>query len=54
MKIGFIGIGNMGWPMATNILKAGHDVIVLDVDAARSAEFARTQEPSRAQAQNEA
>jgi 3-hydroxyisobutyrate dehydrogenase len=43
MKVGFIGIGNMGWPMATNILKAGHEVIVYDNDAARCAEFVRNQ-----------
>lgn len=28
MKIGFIGMGTMGAPMATNILKAGYDVVV--------------------------
>jgi 3-hydroxyisobutyrate dehydrogenase len=43
MKVGFIGIGNMGWPMATNLIKAGHDVLVFDTNAARCAEFARTQ-----------
>ncbi len=26
MKIGFIGLGNMGAPMAANLAKAGHDV----------------------------
>jgi len=26
MKIGFLGLGNMGTPMARNLLKAGHDV----------------------------
>ena len=25
MKIGFIGLGNMGGPMALNLIKAGHD-----------------------------
>ena len=29
-KIGFIGLGNMGRHMATNLLKAGHDVTVFD------------------------
>lgn len=29
-KITFIGLGNMGRPMALNILKAGHDVIAFD------------------------
>jgi len=31
MKIGFIGLGNMGAPMATNLANAGHDVIGFDV-----------------------
>jgi 3-hydroxyisobutyrate dehydrogenase len=26
MKVGFIGLGNMGAPMATNLARAGHDV----------------------------
>lgn len=28
MKVAFIGLGNMGEPMAQNILKAGHDLTV--------------------------
>ena len=31
MKIGFIGLGNMGAPMARNLLKAGHELTVFDV-----------------------
>ncbi|MBV1867836.1 MAG: 3-hydroxyisobutyrate dehydrogenase [Marinosulfonomonas sp.] len=31
MKIGFIGLGNMGAPMATNLANAGHEVIGFDV-----------------------
>ena len=31
MKVGFIGLGNMGNPMAANILKARHDLTVYDV-----------------------
>lgn len=31
MKIGWIGCGNMGRPMATNLIKAGHQVTVFDV-----------------------
>jgi 3-hydroxyisobutyrate dehydrogenase len=31
MKIAFIGLGNMGGPMARNLLKAGHAVSVFDV-----------------------
>ena len=30
MKVGFIGLGIMGKPMAKNLLKAGHDVYVND------------------------
>ena len=30
MKIGFIGLGNMGAPMAANLVKAGHDVVGYD------------------------
>ncbi|MGB8488057.1 MAG: NAD(P)-binding domain-containing protein, partial [Xanthobacteraceae bacterium] len=30
-KIGFIGLGNMGLPMAQNLLKAGHEVAGFDV-----------------------
>lgn len=31
MKIGFIGLGNMGLPMAINLLKAGHEVAGFDL-----------------------
>ncbi|MDE2228245.1 MAG: 3-hydroxyisobutyrate dehydrogenase [Alphaproteobacteria bacterium] len=31
MRIGFIGLGNMGGPMAANLLKAGHTVTGFDV-----------------------
>ena len=31
MKIGFIGLGNMGMPMAANLATAGHDVTGYDV-----------------------
>ena len=31
MKIGFIGLGNMGAPMAANLAKAGHDITGFDV-----------------------
>src|SRR5579859_6542317 len=33
MKIGFIGLGNMGAPMALNLLKAGHALNVFDLNA---------------------
>ncbi len=31
-RIGFIGLGNMGGPMAANLIKAGHDVLGFDLD----------------------
>ena len=31
MKIGFVGLGNMGAPMAANLAAAGHDVVGYDV-----------------------
>jgi 3-hydroxyisobutyrate dehydrogenase len=34
MHIGFLGLGNMGGPMARNLLKAGHQVSVFDLSAA--------------------
>lgn len=33
MHIGFLGLGNMGGPMACNLLKAGHSVSVYDPSA---------------------
>lgn len=33
-KITFVGLGNMGGPMATNLLKAGHEVTAFDLSAA--------------------
>ncbi len=42
--VGFVGIGNMGWPMAANLVKCGrYAVAVHDKDAERSAQFAREQ-----------
>ena len=34
-KIGFIGLGNMGLPMAQNLFKAGHSVCGFDVAKAQ-------------------
>lgn len=33
MKIGFVGLGNMGAPMAANLVKAGHEVTGFDLAA---------------------
>jgi 3-hydroxyisobutyrate dehydrogenase-like beta-hydroxyacid dehydrogenase len=36
MKVGFIGLGNMGLGMATNLLKAGHEVTVYNRTPAKA------------------
>jgi len=38
--VGFIGIGSMGWPMASRLREAGLEVVALDADAKRLKEFA--------------
>ena len=38
-KIGFIGLGNMGLPMAKNLVSAGHDVTGFDLNEAALAEL---------------
>ncbi len=40
MKIGFIGLGIMGKPMAKNLLKAGYSLVVHDVNPAPVKELA--------------
>jgi 3-hydroxyisobutyrate dehydrogenase len=39
MQVGFIGIGNMGYPMAANLARAGHSLVVHDADRTRGAHF---------------
>lgn len=34
MKIGFIGLGIMGKPMALNLIKGGHELVVYDINQA--------------------
>src|SRR5262245_3799237 len=34
MQIGFIGLGNMGFPMARRLIEAGHQLIVYDTQKA--------------------
>jgi len=58
MKIGFVGLGHMGAPMARNLLKAGHSLIVYDVvqrnvDALRAAGAGAASSAARAAEQAE-
>jgi 3-hydroxyisobutyrate dehydrogenase len=39
-RIGFIGLGNMGLPMALNLIKAGHAVTGFDLSAAAAGKLA--------------
>ncbi len=39
-KVAFIGIGRMGGPMATHLVKAGHEVAVYDTDSRKVEAFA--------------
>ncbi|MES1156047.1 MAG: NAD(P)-dependent oxidoreductase, partial [Pseudorhodoplanes sp.] len=38
--VGFIGIGNMGRPMAANLVKGGYAVVLYDLDTKRAAQAA--------------
>lgn len=40
--VGFIGLGNMGGPMAEHLLEAGHDMTVYDVDPEACERFTGT------------
>ncbi len=40
-KIGFIGLGIMGKPMAQNLLKAGHELTVYDIVSPRAEELVK-------------
>lgn len=40
LTIGFVGLGNMGWPMAANLHRAGFPLVVRDIDTTRQDAFA--------------
>lgn len=39
LRVGFVGVGNMGWPMAGNLAAAGFETTVYDADPARAQRF---------------
>ena len=39
-KIGFVGLGIMGKPMAKNLIEAGHELVVFNRTRAKSEELA--------------
>ncbi len=43
-KIGFAGIGAMGTPMSSNLIKAGHKLVLFDIDRKKAEAVAATPE----------
>jgi 3-hydroxyisobutyrate dehydrogenase len=48
ITVGWIGIGNMGWPMARNAKRAGIDIAVHDLDQEKMGRFADEFDAKRA------
>ena len=42
MKLAFLGLGVMGYPMAGHLARAGHDVTVYNRTAAKAAQWVET------------
>ena len=42
MRVAFLGLGIMGQPMATNLVKAGHEVVVWNRTPGKIVEGARS------------
>lgn len=40
-QVGFVGLGNMGFPMAINLAKKGHKVFAFDIDRSKAEEAAK-------------
>lgn len=40
-QVGFVGLGNMGFPMAINLAKRGHQVFAFDIDHTKADEAAK-------------
>ena len=38
-RVGLVGLGMMGWPMARNLVAAGHELVVRDMDHSRQERF---------------
>ena len=54
MKVAFLGLGVMGFPMAGHLKKAGHDVTVYNRTGAKSAKWAETHKGGAAPTPREA
>jgi 3-hydroxyisobutyrate dehydrogenase len=47
-RIAFVGLGNMGWPMAANLARAGFLVTGIDADRSRAESWAQTNDTAAA------
>ena len=52
-KVGFVGLGTMGWPMSANIARAGFDVVGIDADPELAAALGRRARSGRRRAGRE-
>jgi 3-hydroxyisobutyrate dehydrogenase len=52
-SIGFIGLGNMGWPMAANVIAGGYKVVVTDLLPSRSQAFCKEHDATAAASNTE-
>ncbi|KAK1060028.1 hypothetical protein LTR74_012147 [Friedmanniomyces endolithicus] len=48
IKVGYIGLGNAGYPLASTLSRAGYHLVVLDADPTRAERFAREHTNARA------
>src|SRR5580700_3103387 len=55
MQVGYLGVGNMGQPMAGKLLDGGHGLLVYDIsEAAMGERDQRRQRPQRGDADGDA
>ena len=47
MRVGYVGIGNMGGPMAANLARAGNELIIGDLNQAAVDAFTGEHETAR-------
>ncbi|KAK3643946.1 hypothetical protein LTR22_015487 [Elasticomyces elasticus] len=53
MTIGYIGLGNAGYPLASTLTKAGYHLIVRDAGAGRAEQFAQENDNAQAAAEGD-
>ena len=47
MRVGYVGIGNMGGPMAANLARAGNEVVIGDLNQLAVDAFTTEHETAR-------